>query len=133
MISENFEKLFLEAKKVREKAHVPYSQFKVGAAFLTENDSIISGCNVENAAYPQSQCAEASAIGNLVSSGYTKIKEVVVIGSGDLLCSPCGGCRQRLREFASLDTLIHMCNMDGHLKTSTLEELLPDSFGPENL
>ena len=133
MISENFEKLFLEAKNVREKAHVPYSHFKVGAAFLTENDSIISGCNVENAAYPQSQCAEASAIGNLVSNGYVKIKEVVVIGSGDLLCSPCGGCRQRLREFASLDTLIHMCNMDGHLKTSTLDELLPDSFGPENL
>ena len=133
MISENFEKLFLEAKNVRENAHVPYSQFKVGAAFLTENNSIISGCNVENAAYPQSQCAEASAIGNLVSSGYTKIKEVVVIGSGDLLCSPCGGCRQRLREFASLDTLIHMCNTDGHLKTSTLAELLPDSFGPENL
>ena len=133
MISENFEKLFLEAKKVRANAHVPYSQFKVGAAFLTEKDSVIAGCNVENAAYPQSQCAEASAIGNLVSGGYTKIKEVVVIGSGDLLCSPCGGCRQRLREFASLDILIHMCNMDGHLKTSTLAELLPDSFGPENL
>ena len=133
MISENFEKLFLEAKNVRENAHVPYSDFKVGAAFLTENDSIISGCNVENAAYPQSQCAEASAIGNLVSSGYKKIKEVVVIGSGDLLCSPCGGCRQRLREFASLNTLIHMCNKNGHLKTSTLAELLPDSFGPENL
>jgi len=133
MISDNFEKLFLEAKKVRENAHVPYSQFKVGAAFLTENGSIISGCNVENAAYPQSQCAEASAIGNLVSSGYRNIKEVVVIGSGDLLCSPCGGCRQRLREFASLDVAIHMCNSEGHLKTSTLAELLPDSFGPENL
>jgi cytidine deaminase len=133
MISENFEKLFLEAKNVRERAHVPYSKFKVGAAFLTENDTIVSGCNVENAAYPQSQCAEASAIGNLISSGYKKIKEVVVIGSGDLLCSPCGGCRQRLCEFASLDTLIHMCNMEGHLKTSTLAELLPYSFGPENL
>ena len=133
MISDNFEKLFLEAKKVRENAHVPYSQFKVGAAFLTENGSIISGCNVENAAYPQSQCAEASAIGNLISSGYRNIKEVVVIGSGDLLCSPCGGCRQRLREFASLDVAIHMCNSEGHLKTSTLAELLPDSFGSENL
>ena len=133
MISDNFEKLFLEAKKVRENAHVPYSQFKVGAAFLTENGSIISGCNVENAAYPQSQCSEASAIGNLISSGYRNIKEVVVIGSGDLLCSPCGGCRQRLREFASLDVAIHMCNSEGHLKTSTLAELLPDSFGPENL
>ena len=113
---------------------LPYSQFKVGAAFLTENGSIISGCNVENAAYPQSQCAEASAIGNLISSGYRNIIiEVVVIGSGDLLCSPCGGCRQRLREFASLDVAIHMCNSEGHLKTSTLAELLPDSFGPENL
>lgn len=133
MISENFNNLFLAAKKVRESSYAPYSRFKVGAAFLTENDDIISGCNVENAAYPQSQCAEATAIGNLVSSGYTKIKEVVVIGSGDLLCSPCGGCRQRLREFASLDTPIHMCNIDGHLKTSTLSDLLPDSFGPENL
>ena len=133
MISDNFEKLFLEAKNVRENAHVPYSQFKVGAALLTENGSIISGCNVENAAYPQSQCAEASAIGNLLSNGYKKIIEVVVIGSGNLLCSPCGGCRQRLREFASLDVSIHMCNSEGHLKTLTLAELLPDSFGPENL
>ena len=133
MISENLEKLFNAAKMVRDNAHVPYSNFKVGAAFLTEDNSIISGCNVENAAYPQSQCAEASAIGNLVSQGFSKIKEVVVIGSGSLLCSPCGGCRQRLREFASLETQIHMCNSDGHLKTSTLKELLPDSFGPENL
>ena len=133
MISENFNKLFEAAKKVRESAHVPYSNFKVGAALLVENDSIVVGCNVENAAYPQSQCAEASAIGNLVSQGFSKIKEVVVIGSGSLLCSHCGGCRQRLREFASLETPIHMWNSDGHLKTSTLKELLPDSFGPENL
>ncbi len=133
MISDNFQKLFEEAKKVREKAYVPYSQFKVGAAFLTEDKSIVVGCNVENAAYPQSQCAEASAIGNLISQGYKKIVEIVVIGSGNKLCSPCGGCRQRLREFSKLDVLIHMCNVDGHIKTSTLGELLPDSFGPENL
>jgi len=133
MISENFTKLFEAAKKVRDKAHVPYSKFKVGAALLTEDNSIVIGCNVENAAYPQSQCAEATAIGNLVSQGFSKIKEVLVIGSGNLLCSPCGGCRQRLREFASLDVNIHMCDSNGHLKTSTLQELLPDSFGPENL
>ena len=133
MISEYFEKLFEEAKKVRERAHVPYSQFKVGAALLSEDKTIIVGCNVENAAYPQSQCAEASAIGNLVSQGFSNIIEVVVIGSGDILASPCGGCRQRLREFASLNTPIHMCNINGHLKTLTLAELLPDSFGPENL
>ena len=133
MISDNFQKLFEEAKKVREKGHVPYSQFKVGAAFLTDDNSIVVGCNVENAAYPQSQCAEASAIGNLISQGYKNIVEVVVIGSGNKLCSPCGGCRQRLREFAKLDAPIHMCNIDGHIKTSTLGELLPDSFGSENL
>ena len=133
MISNNFQKLFEEAKKVREKAHVPYSQFKVGAAFLTENKKIIVGCNVENAAYPQSQCAEASAIGNLVSQGHNNIIEIVVVGSGNLLCSPCGGCRQRIREFAKLNVPIHMCNIDGHIKTSTLGELLPNSFGPENL
>ena len=133
MISDNFEKLFKACKEVREQAHVPYSNFKVGAAFLTEDNNIITGCNVENAAYPQSQCAEASAIGNLISQGYKSIKEVVVIGSGDLLSSPCGGCRQRIREFASPNVKIHMCNGSGHMKTSTLEELLPNSFGPENL
>ena len=133
MISQNFEKLFKEAKIVRQKAHVPYSNFKVGAALLTENNKIIVGCNVENAAYPQSQCAEATAVGNLITQGYNKIIEIVVIGSGKMLCSPCGGCRQRIREFASSNTPIHMCNVDGHIKTSTLSELLPDSFGPENL
>ena len=125
--------MFKAAKNVRKKAHVPYSKFKVGAALLTENNKIIIGCNVENAAYPQSQCAEASAVGNLVSQGYKSIKEVLVVGSGKLLCSPCGACRQRIREFASLKTPVHICNINGHLKTSTLDELLPDSFGPQNL
>ena len=133
MITENFDNLFNAALLVREKAHVPYSNFKVGAAFLTNDNKIITGCNVENAAYPQSQCAEATAIGNMISNGSKKIMEIVVIGTGHLLCSPCGGCRQRIREFASLDTKIHMCNESGHMKTLTLEELLPDSFGPENL
>ena len=131
--SENFDKLFIAAKQVRLKAYVPYSKFLVGAAILTEKNNIVVGCNVENAAYPQTQCAEATAIGNMISQGDRFIKEVLVIGGGKKLCSPCGGCRQRIREFASLDTKIHMCNESGHMKTSTLEELLPDSFGPENL
>ena len=84
MISENFTKLFEAAKIVRAKAHVPYSKFKVGAAILTEDNSIVVGCNVDNAAYPQSQCAEATAIGNMLSNGYKKIKEVLVVGSGNL-------------------------------------------------
>ena len=133
MISENFDKLFEAAKSVRQKAHVPYSNFKVGAAFLTENNSIVVGCNVENAAYPQSQCAEASAIGSMISNGHKQIIELLVIGSGNLPCSPCGGCRQRIREFASLSTPIYICNLEGHIKSFKLKELLPESFGPENL
>ena len=133
MISENFDNLFKAASSVREQAHVPYSNFKVGAAFLTEDNKIITGCNVENAAYPQSQCAEATAIGNMISNGNKKIIEIVVIGSGNLLCSPCGGCRQRIREFAALTISIHMCNENGFQKTLTLNELLPEAFGPENL
>jgi len=130
MSEESYIKL---TKEAMSKAYVPYSNYPVGALIITDKGNQYTGCNVENAAYPQSQCAEASAIGNLVANGFNKIKEVVVIGSGDLLCSPCGGCRQRLREFASLDVNIHMCNTNGHIKTSTLEDLLPDSFGPENL
>jgi len=133
MISDHFTRMFEAAKQVRENAHVPYSKFKVGACILTEKNNIIVGCNVENAAYPQSQCAEASAIGNMVSQGYLVIKEVLVVGSGDILCSPCGGCRQRIREFASTNILIHMCSVEKHIKTLTLDELLPDSFGPDNL
>ena len=133
MLTQIEQRLCDAAISARHNAYAPYSKFKVGAAILDEFDNIHLGVNVENAAYPQSQCAEATAIGNMISNGNKKILEVVVIGSGELLCSPCGGCRQRLREFATLDTKIHMCNENGHMKTSTLEELLPDSFGPENL
>ena len=116
-----------------EAAYVPYSKFKVGAAILDENDNYHVGCNVENAAYPIGNCGEASAISSMIISKGTKIIAIAVTGYGDMLCTPCGGCRQRIREFASLNTPIHMCNVDGHLKTLTLEELLPESFGPENL
>ena len=98
----------------------------MGAVSL-QNNKIVVGCNVENAAYPQTQCAEASAIGNMISQGEKNIVEVLVIGSGTLLCSPCGGCRQRLRQFASLSTPIHMCNENSYQKTLTLEKLLPES------
>ena len=120
--SENFDKLFIAAKQVRLKAYVPYSKFLVGAAILTEKNNIVVGCNVENAAYPQTQCAEATAIGNMISQGDRFIKEVLVIGGGKKLCSPCGGCRQRIREFAALTISIHMCNENGHMKTSIICE-----------
>ena len=135
-MSADFEALFRAAAAVRENAHVPYSHFKVGAALLGAGGRIHAACNVENAAYPQSQCAEASAIGVMVAAGERRIAEVLVIGGepGDgILCSPCGGCRQRLREFAPLDAPIHICGPEGLRRTVTLGELLPYSFGPENL
>ena len=126
--------LIAVATSARLKAYAPYSKFLVGAAVRDENGKIHGGCNIENAAYPQGWCAETSAIAAMVMSGSRGIAEMAVIGSGDLLCTPCGGCRQKIREFAKGDVKIHMCGEDGRvMKTMTLDELLPDSFGPENL
>ena len=122
------------AKQARLKAHAPYSKFLVGAAVRDEQGRVFAGCNVENAAYPQGWCAEPSAIAALVMAGGKRITEVAVMGNGDQLCTPCGGCRQKLREFAQDDVRIHCCTADGVLiRTFTLGELLPFSFGPENL
>jgi len=122
------------AQAARKKAHVPYSKFYVGAAMRDEQGRVHAGCNIENAAYPQGWCAECSAIAHLVMAGGTRITEVAVMGNGDALCTPCGGCRQKIREFASGDVKIYCCTEGGKvLRTFTLEELLPASFGPENL
>jgi len=114
-------------------AYAPYSNFQVGAALCDETGTIHTGVNVENAAYPQGSCAEAGAIAALVRAGGRKITEVAVAGRGTELCTPCGGCRQRLREFAAPQTQIHICGEQGHRATFTLAELLPMSFGPDNL
>ena len=126
--------LIAAAKSARLKAYAPYSKFLVGAAVRDERGQIHGGCNIENAAYPQGWCAETSAIAAMIMSGGKAIAEMAVIGTGDLLCTPCGGCRQKIREFAKGSVKIHMCGEDGKVKqTFTLDELLPASFGPENL
>ncbi|AWJ83194.1 cytidine deaminase [Azospirillum sp. TSH58] len=128
--------LIAAARDAMAQAYAPYSHFSVGAAILGESGRIHAGANVENAAYPQGQCAEASAIGAMILAGDRSIRAIVVMGgqSGDgRLCTPCGGCRQRLREFAKPDTPIHVCGPEGLRRTFTLEELLPHSFGPDNL
>lgn len=121
------------ARRAMSNAHAPYSRFAVGVCLRAESGRLYAGCNVENAAYPQGQCAEASAIGAMVTAGDKRIVEVVVLGSGDALCTPCGGCRQRLAEFAAPDTRVHMGNADGIRKAMTLAELTPLFFGPHNL
>jgi homotetrameric cytidine deaminase len=124
--------LVAAAAAVRERAHAPYSGFAVGAALRAEDGSIHVGANVENAAYPQGQCAEGSAIGALVAAGRHRVTEVAVIADGPV-CVPCGGCRQRLREFMDLGATVHLCSTSGERVDATLQELLPRSFGPEFL
>lgn len=121
------------ARAMMERAYAPYSKFQVGAALRAEDGSVHGGCNVENAAYPQGCCAEASAISALVGAGRRRIVEALVIGGGEALCTPCGGCRQRLREFAGDDLPIHVCGPEGWRRTLRLGDLLPLSFGPHNL
>ncbi|KAA0681052.1 cytidine deaminase [Roseomonas genomospecies 6] len=135
-MSDPQDSLIAAARAARARAYAPYSHFSVGAAILGESGRIHAGANVENAAYPQGQCAEASAIGAMILAGDRSIEAIAVMGGqpGDgRLCTPCGGCRQRLREFAKADTPIHVCGPEGLRRTFTLEELLPHSFGPDNL
>ena len=125
--------LIAAARAARANAYAPYSRFAVGAAIRAEDGRLYPGANVENAAYPQGQCAEASAIGAMIAAGGRRIAEMAVLADGAALCTPCGGCRQRIREFADPETRIHLCGPDGLRRTVTLGELLPLSFGPENL
>lgn len=121
------------ARDVRRHAHVPYSHFPVGAALRTTSGAVFVGANVENAAYPEGMCAEASAISAMASAGEREISVIVTVCGGDLLGTPCGGCRQKIREFATPDTVIHAADTSGVRATYTMSELLPDGFGPEHL
>ncbi len=121
------------ARQAMAKAHAPYSGFHVGAVVRGANGRLYAGCNVENAAYPEGWCAETTAIAAMVMDGETRIVEVAVMGRGEGLVTPCGGCRQRIREFAVGDVPIHICAPEGLRRTLTLGELLPLSFGPEHL
>lgn len=121
------------AREAMDKAYIPYSHFAVGAVIRAQSGRLYAGCNVENAAYPAGSCAEQGAISAMILGGDTKIMEIVVMGNGEHLVSPCGSCRQRIREFAVPETLVHICDRNGIRKSMSLDELLPVSFGPENL
>ena len=125
--------LFLAAQDVQARAYAPYSHFLVGAAILTSTGNTYVGCNVENAAYPVGSCAEAGAIAAMVAGGDTEIAVLVTICDSAEVGTCCGGCRQRVREFAKSDTTIYACGPDGIRAVFTMEQLLPTSFGPENL
>ena len=122
--------MIARAREAMRRAHAPYSKFPVGAVVRGESGRLYAGCNVENAAYPEGWCAETSAIAAMVAAGEKRIAEALVMGKGRGLITPCGGCRQRLREFADDDLPIHLCGPAGHRRTIALGELLPLSFGP---
>lgn len=125
--------LLAAARKAQALAYAPYSRFPVGAAVLSESGAVYAACNVENAAYPVGTCAEAGAIAAMVSAGERRIAAVLVLGAGEPLVTPCGTCRQRIREFAAPETPIHVAGPEGVRRSFRLDELLPFSFGPDNL
>jgi len=125
--------LITAARAARAMAHAPYSRFAVGAAVLDEQGRIHAGCNVENAAYPQGWCAEASALSAMVMAGGKRALAVAVCAVAPQPVTPCGGCRQKLREFAADNCPVWVADLDGHRATYSLGGLLPHSFGPEHL
>ena len=129
----NEENYIKATKEAMSKAYVPYSNYPVGALIVTNNGNTYSGCNVENASYPLGNCAEASAITSMILGGEKKIKTIYVMTKNDEGGIPCGGCRQRIREFSDENTQIMMCSPDGVQNRINLSELLPHSFGPEHL
>ncbi|XKE44427.1 cytidine deaminase [Halomonas organivorans] len=133
-MSEAIERDIVEALiAVRDRAYAPYSAHPVGALVVSESGTRYTGANVEVAHY-KGICAEASAIAAMASAGERELREVYVIGPGEHLCTPCGDCRQRIREFATAETRIRVVDAEGRLlRRYTMEALLPDSFGPENL
>lgn len=121
--------LFARAKSAMRKAHAPYSSFSVGAALRTTDGRIFAGCNVENVSYPEGWCAETSAIAHLIMDGGGTIAEIAVVAEKLSRCSPCGGCRQRIAEFAGPKARIHLCDVEkGIEETLTLDQLLPYGF-----
>lgn len=129
----DFEALFAAAARVQSLAYAPYSNFKVGAAILADDGAVYPGCNVENAAYPSGSCAEQGAISAMVAGGGRRITAILVLGEGEALVTPCGACRQRIREFATPETPVAVAGPNGIRQVFSLSELLPASFGPDNL
>ncbi|MFM2400438.1 MAG: cytidine deaminase Cdd [Pseudomonadota bacterium] len=129
----SLQELISAARAARKHAYAPYSRFAVGAAVMDEQGRIHAGCNVENAAYPQGWCAETSALAHMIMAGGKTVRAVAVVGDAAQPVTPCGGCRQKLREFAPLDTPVIAADLQGERLRMLLGELLPASFGPEHL
>lgn len=122
-----------KAIEARNKAYVPYSKFQVGAAIITSNDNLYLGCNIENASYGLTNCAERTAIFKAVSEGDKEIKAIAVVGDTEGPISPCGACRQVIAEFATENTKIYLSNLNGDVKETTISEILPGYFSSKDM
>ncbi|KIL53438.1 cytidine deaminase [Jeotgalibacillus alimentarius] len=129
----NVNQLITEAKKAREKAYVPYSKFKVGAALLTEDGNIHHGCNIENAAYSMCNCAERTALFKAYAEGERKFTAIAVVADTKRPVPPCGACRQVIAELCPQDMTVYLTNLSGDIQELTVAELLPGAFMPEDL
>lgn len=127
-MNDTIKKMLSLAKDVSTHAYSPYSDFPVGCCIRTHDNQFFVGCNVENASLPNGQCAEASAVGNMISQGAQDIADILIYTNSALPCWPCGSCRQILSEFAKQDALVHSVNQELKLDTTLLTELLPKSF-----
>ncbi len=125
--------LFEAARAAMAKAHAPYSRFPVGAALRTQDGRVYSGCNIENASFPEGWCAETTALGHYVMGGGGRITEIAVVAEKMDRITPCGGCRQRLAEFAGPDAKLHLCDGNGVVETLTMADILPLGFRGEDL
>lgn len=125
--------LIVEAKKAREKAYVPYSKFQVGAALLTTDGKVFHGCNIENAAYSMCNCAEHTALFSAYAEANRDFKMLAVVADTDRPCSPCGACRQVISELCPRDMKVVLTNLKGDILETTVEDLLPGAFTPEDL
>lgn len=126
------ERLIEAARKAREQAYVPYSRFPVGAALVTEDGTLYSGCNIENASFGLTNCAERTAIFKAVSDGHRKLAAIAVIADTADACSPCGACRQVMSEFGP-DAKVILTNLQGNTLVTSVRELLPGAFTPVDL
>ena len=129
----NIDTMIELARETMNRAYAPYSKYYVGACVEAEDGTLFSGCNVENASYGLTVCAEVNAIGSLIAAGKKRIKSLLVISSGATISAPCGRCRQVIREFAAPNTPVYLCLKDKLGATMTVGEMLPQSFGPEHL
>lgn len=120
--------LFEAATQAMAKAYAPYSKFPVGAALRTEDGRVFAGANIEVASYPEGWCAETTALGHYIMGGGGKITEIAVVAERMARVTPCGGCRQRLAEFTTADTKLHLCDETGVVQTVTMDEILPFGF-----